>query len=109
MWAKEIEVTNERALFSVFRFKSCFASGNQTVSRPLCAGSDEVERAGSELVVPVPAVTTLMDAIRAAGIAVASDCREGHCGSCEVQLIAGDIDHRDRVRCPAPHAPPVLG
>ncbi len=57
----------------------------------------EVELADSGLVVPVPADTTVMDAIRAAGIDVASDCCEGLCGSCEVQVIAGEIDHRDRV------------
>lgn len=40
---------------------------------------------------------TLLDAILAAGIDVASDCCEGLCGSCEVTVIEGDIDHRDMV------------
>ncbi|MDX2484442.1 MAG: 2Fe-2S iron-sulfur cluster binding domain-containing protein, partial [Pseudodonghicola sp.] len=40
---------------------------------------------------------TLLDAIQAAGIDVASDCCEGLCGSCEVTVLDGDIDHRDSV------------
>lgn len=57
----------------------------------------EVELADSGLLVQVPADTTVLEAIRAAGIDLASDCCEGLCGSCEVGVIAGEIDHRDRV------------
>jgi ferredoxin len=28
---------------------------------------------------------------------VQSDCEEGLCGTCEVGLVEGDIDHRDKV------------
>jgi ferredoxin len=28
---------------------------------------------------------------------VASDCEEGLCGSCEVPVLEGEIEHRDRV------------
>lgn len=57
----------------------------------------EVALADSGLIVQVPADTTLLDALCAAGIDVASDCREGLCGSCEVGVVEGDIDHRDVV------------
>ncbi|MEG2631588.1 MAG: 2Fe-2S iron-sulfur cluster binding domain-containing protein, partial [Comamonas sp.] len=40
---------------------------------------------------------TLLDALRSANIDVECDCREGLCGSCEVPVLAGDIDHRDMV------------
>jgi ferredoxin len=41
---------------------------------------------------------TLLQALRAAGIDVASDCEEGLCGTCEVAVVsAEDIDHRDGV------------
>ncbi|MBN9116677.1 MAG: 2Fe-2S iron-sulfur cluster binding domain-containing protein, partial [Pandoraea sp.] len=30
-------------------------------------------------------------------IDVQSDCEEGLCGSCEVQVLEGDVDHRDVV------------
>tara|TARA_R100001039_G_C1839082_1_gene100556 strand:- start:1141 stop:1818 length:678 start_codon:yes stop_codon:yes gene_type:complete len=57
----------------------------------------EVELMDSGLVVKVSADTTLLDAIMAAGIDVACDCREGLCGSCEVAVVEGEIDHRDMV------------
>ncbi|WP_417678743.1 cytochrome P450/oxidoreductase [Pseudodonghicola sp.] len=57
----------------------------------------EVELKDSGLTLQVAADQTLLDAILAAGIDVASDCCEGLCGSCEVTVIEGDIDHRDMV------------
>jgi len=57
----------------------------------------EAELADSGLVLNVPADTTLLDAIMAVGIDVACDCREGLCGSCEVAVVEGEIDHRDMV------------
>lgn len=57
----------------------------------------EVELSDSGLTVQVAADQTLLDAIRATGIDVASDCCEGLCGSCEVQVLDGDVDHRDVV------------
>jgi len=35
--------------------------------------------------------------LRAANIDVQSDCGEGLCGSCEVRVLAGTVDHRDLV------------
>lgn len=55
------------------------------------------ELADSGLTVEVGADQTLLDAIRATGVDVASDCCEGLCGSCEVDVIEGEIDHRDMV------------
>ncbi|GAB4362673.1 MAG: hypothetical protein Kow0026_26640 [Oricola sp.] len=57
----------------------------------------DVELKDSGLTIRVAADQTLLDAIRAAGIDVASDCCEGLCGSCEVTVVAGEIDHRDKV------------
>lgn len=57
----------------------------------------EAELVDSGLTVHVGADTTLLDAIRSAGIDVASDCCEGLCGSCEVEVVEGEIDHRDMV------------
>ncbi len=52
---------------------------------------------GVVLTLTVRADTTLLDTLRTAGIDIASDCCEGLCGSCEVGVIDGAIDHRDRV------------
>ena len=57
----------------------------------------EVELTDSGITVPVRADQTLLAALRSANIDIQSDCEEGLCGSCEVHVVSGDIDHRDRV------------
>jgi cytochrome P450/ferredoxin-NADP reductase len=57
----------------------------------------EVELKDSGLVLNVAADQTVLDALRRANIDVQSDCEEGLCGSCEVRVLAGEIDHRDVV------------
>ncbi|GGB36243.1 cytochrome P450 [Roseibium aquae] len=57
----------------------------------------EIELIDSDLTLRVAADETVLDALLAAGIDVPSDCREGLCGSCEVSVAAGEIEHRDRV------------
>ncbi|PMR74655.1 cytochrome P450/oxidoreductase [Billgrantia endophytica] len=61
----------------------------------------EVELTDSELTVEVPPDQTLLQALRTAGIDVPSDCEEGLCGTCEVSVVEGGIDHRDKVLTPA--------
>ena len=65
------------------------------------AGGDEAafsaELRDAGLTVQVAPRQTLLQALRAAGIDVPSDCEEGLCGTCEVEVVAGGIDHRDRV------------
>lgn len=56
-----------------------------------------VELKDSGLTVEVPANQTLLTALRCANIDVQSDCEEGLCGSCEVRVLAGQVDHRDVV------------
>lgn len=57
----------------------------------------EVELKDSAVVVTVAADQTLLKALRAANIDVQSDCEEGLCGSCEVRVLQGEVDHRDVV------------
>ncbi len=57
----------------------------------------EVELKDSGITVAVAADQTLLAALRAANIDVQSDCEEGLCGSCEVRVLAGQVDHRDVV------------
>ena len=56
-----------------------------------------VRLARSGAVVEVPAGTTMLDAIRAAGHQAASSCESGTCGTCRTGLITGEADHRDLV------------
>jgi len=57
----------------------------------------EAELKDSGLVVTVAPGQTLLAALRAANIDMQSDCEEGLCGSCEVRVLAGEVDHRDVV------------
>ncbi|HEY3752374.1 MAG TPA: PDR/VanB family oxidoreductase [Pseudonocardiaceae bacterium] len=55
----------------------------------------EVELVGSGRTITVPAHSSILAAIEAAGIPVLSSCREGTCGTCETDVLAGVPDHRD--------------
>ncbi|MBV0882248.1 cytochrome P450/oxidoreductase [Noviherbaspirillum sp. L7-7A] len=57
----------------------------------------EVELKDSGLTLTVAPEQTLLTALRAANIDVQSDCCEGLCGSCEVRVLSGAVDHRDVV------------
>ncbi|MDO5628622.1 MAG: cytochrome P450/oxidoreductase, partial [Mobilicoccus sp.] len=49
----------------------------------------------------VPRDRTVLDVLRDAGYRIPSNCEEGLCGTCEVPVLDGDIDHRDVVLTPA--------
>ena len=49
----------------------------------------------SQVTVHVGTQETILDALIAAGIDVNFDCREGTCGTCELEVIEGTPDHRD--------------
>jgi cytochrome P450/ferredoxin-NADP reductase len=57
----------------------------------------EVELMDSGITVNVNADETILDALLAVGIDVPYDCKEGICGTCEVDVFEGKIDHRDQV------------
>ncbi len=56
-----------------------------------------VKLASSGTTIAVPAGTTILEAMRAAGHDVPSSCESGTCGTCRTKLIAGEADHRDLV------------
>jgi vanillate O-demethylase ferredoxin subunit len=56
----------------------------------------EVELASTGEVIPVGATETILQALRARGVTVPSDCEAGTCGTCVTGLLAGEADHRDR-------------
>ncbi|MFE5028011.1 PDR/VanB family oxidoreductase [Streptomyces sp. NPDC056656] len=55
----------------------------------------EVECRASGLTLTVGADTSILEAAEAAGLDVASSCRDGICGSCETRVLDGTPDHRD--------------
>jgi len=58
----------------------------------------------SDVDVTVPADKTLLQALQSAGFDVPCDCGEGLCGTCEVGVVEGDVDHRDKVLTKAERA-----
>lgn len=73
-----------------------FGSAEARRDAPADHGFD-VELRDSGLLCHVAPGETLLQALRGVGVDIASDCEEGLCGSCEVPVLDGDIDHRDRV------------
>ena len=57
----------------------------------------EVVLAESGRAVTVPEDRSILDVLLDEGVDVLHDCREGICGSCEVKVIEGEVDHRDFV------------
>ncbi len=51
----------------------------------------------SNVEVNVSPSQTLLQALQSAGFDVPCDCAEGLCGTCEVNVVEGDVDHRDKV------------
>lgn len=45
----------------------------------------------------IPAEQSILEALRAQGLRVASSCESGTCGSCKTRLIEGEAEHRDMV------------
>lgn len=54
----------------------------------------------SQQTIDVDADTSLLDALLHAGYPVGAGCREGVCGSCEVDVVDGQPDHRDDIGAP---------
>ncbi|MBJ7554856.1 flavin reductase family protein [Marinomonas spartinae] len=57
--------------------------------------SYEVEAVQSGIIFRVLPDQTLLDALEKAGLDPLYDCRRGECGLCALQVIEGEIDHRD--------------
>lgn len=55
----------------------------------------ELRRSGKTI--QVSPGQTLLDALNAAKVSVATSCEEGYCGTCETAVIDGVPDHRDAV------------
>lgn len=51
----------------------------------------------SGLTLNVPPDQSIFDTVRQAGVSVLGSCLEGVCGTCETEVVEGEIDHRDSV------------
>jgi ferredoxin-NADP reductase len=64
----------------------------------------EVELARTGRTLAVPAGSSILDVVEAAGVPILSSCREGTCGTCETTVLSGAVDHRDTLLSPAEQA-----
>ncbi len=51
----------------------------------------------SQKIIAVSADESILEALEAEGINPEFDCRVGNCGMCAVKVVAGDVEHRDKV------------
>jgi ferredoxin-NADP reductase len=51
----------------------------------------------SGLTLTVPPDRSIFEVCKAAGISVVGSCLEGICGTCETEVVDGDVDHRDSI------------
>ena len=65
-------------------------------STPLDTSSSfDVELARSALTLTVPEGASIMEVLRAHGVAVPSSCEQGACGTCVVAVLGGTPEHQD--------------
>ena len=70
-------------------------------ARPTAEGAEEtsfelvLQRSGKTLVVPPD--QSVFEVVRSAGVSVLGSCLEGVCGTCESEVLDGEVDHRDSV------------
>jgi ferredoxin len=86
----------ERAQRLSFHFERFAASGTVEALRA-DDGSFELELRRSGILLVVPPDRTALEMVRAVVPGHPYSCTEGECGSCEVRVLAGEVDHRDEV------------
>ena len=59
--------------------------------------SFKIKIASTGAVIDVDSGSSILKALRRAGLSVASSCETGSCGTCCIGLLDGDADHRDVV------------
>ncbi|MGI5158703.1 PDR/VanB family oxidoreductase [Microbispora sp. CA-102843] len=67
------------------------------LSEPLRQGSFVVRCARSQQSMTVEPDQSVLDALASVGIDLPSSCREGVCGTCELAVLNGVVDHRDSI------------
>jgi len=68
------------------------------------SGSFKVVCARSGTAVEVTPEQSILQALTAAGVEIPSSCEQGVCGTCEVRVLEGEVDHRDSILSTAERA-----
>lgn len=72
----------------------------KVLGTPVWSEPFEVDLMMSGLTVAVAPGVSILDAVEAEGVVVPSSCRVGTCGTCEVAVVDGEVEHRDSVLSP---------
>jgi ferredoxin-NADP reductase len=75
-------------------------------SRPAdeASGNFEIVCQASGVTLTVPPDKTVLATLNDAGIFVPCSCEQGICGTCEVRVLGGEVDHRDSIQSQAERA-----
>jgi ferredoxin len=95
----------EPLLAAVERASAHWPAGSLHVERfspkpqgdPVLNRSFDIVLRRSQRTLTVPPERSVLSVVEEAGVSVLSSCGEGTCGTCEVQLVSGEPDHRDSV------------
>jgi ferredoxin-NADP reductase len=82
----------------------CHVESFAPAAAPALAGGFVVRLSRSGVDVAVPAGSTVLDALLAAGHDPPHGCSQGVCGTCETVVLEGEPDHRDTVLTPEERA-----
>jgi ferredoxin len=61
------------------------------------AASLQIVCAAAGIALIVPPDTTILEAVRRAGLEVPVACADARCGACETRVFEGEPDHRDGI------------
>lgn len=70
------------------------------LGEPVWTEPFEVDLMLSGITVEVPPERSILEVIEEAGVLALASCRVGTCGTCEVPVVDGEIEHRDSVLSP---------
>ncbi|MCF7547465.1 PDR/VanB family oxidoreductase [Pseudonocardia sp. WMMC193] len=76
----------------------------KAVGEPVRTTSFEVELTTSGMTLTVPPDKSILQVAAEAGVSVLYSCEEGTCGTCETNVLAGEVDHRDSLLSPTEQA-----
>jgi ferredoxin-NADP reductase len=69
----------------------------KALTEPVLHEAFEVDLLLSGQTLTIPEDRSILDVVEEAGVFVLSSCREGTCGTCETNVIDGEVDHRDSI------------
>ncbi|KQQ09579.1 PDR/VanB family oxidoreductase [Rathayibacter sp. Leaf296] len=72
----------------------------RTLGPPVRSEPFHVELMLSGLTLEVPPERSILEVVEDSGVVAVASCRVGTCGTCEVPVVEGEVDHRDSVLSP---------